>query len=198
MIACDVVLLPPEDVQEIAVELNRKHSGGSREGITLDKKKCLPHITLAMGCIDENDVDAAGKILSGIAASFPPIHMRAAPAGERRPWIRIEKSRDIELMHELVMIRMEPFLSFKVSSDMVYREDDEVINDMTLDYIRKFHTDSCYENYIPHITVGTEEMDIDTKTFDFISDTLALCHLGNYCTCRKVLNSHTLAGPGKD
>ena len=85
----------------------------------------------------------------------------------------------------------------KVTEEMVCKEPDEEINDITIDYIKKFPTGSSFENYSPHITVASGDMDIKTESFEFASNEIALCHLGNYCTCRKILISHNLSGHGR-
>ena len=107
MIACDVVLLPPAEMLDRAIEINRKlvQETGDK-GIILDRKKCLPHITLAMGCVKEEDLEEIDGILRGIAGDTPPVSLKTIPAGEKTSAIRIEKSRDIELLHEIMMIRL--------------------------------------------------------------------------------------------
>lgn len=193
MIAVDVVLLPPVEVMDRAIEINGQLLGTSGSDIVLDREKCLPHITLAMGCMNEDDLGKVNEILAGIAGSFPPLSLKTVSSKGGKAWIKIEKTRDIEVLHEIVMIRLSSFFSYKAARDMVFEEEGEEVNDLTLDYIKKFFTDSSFENYAPHITVGKGDMDVEVETFDFVSAELALCHLGNYCTCRKVLLSHRLS-----
>lgn len=194
MIACDVVLLPSPEAEKRALELNQALIEKGRHEIVLDKERCLPHITLAMGCIKEKDLTRVRGVLANIAASYPPVRMETVPSKEGNAWIRIEKTRDVELLHEIVMIRLSPFFSHGVTQDMIYTEEGEGISDPTLEYIRKFPVSSSFENYIPHITVGYGKMDIEVKSLKFVSGRLALCHLGELCTCRKVLSSYSLSG----
>ncbi len=194
MIAVDAVLLPPPDVMEKAVEINRRLAeSADNNDIILDKETCLPHITLAMGCLMEDDLRRIDDILRGIAASFPPVRLKTIRLKGEEASMRIEKSRDIELLHEIVMIRLSPFFSYKVTEDMLYGGHEEEINEITFDYIRKFPTRSSFENYVPHITVGRSNAGIEIAPFDLVSGNLALCHLGNFCTCRKVLLSYDLS-----
>ena len=54
--AVDVVLLPSEQMMDKAIEANGelvKRFGGK---IVLNRENCLPHISLAMGCVDERDI----------------------------------------------------------------------------------------------------------------------------------------------
>ncbi len=194
MIAVDVVLLPPREVMEKAIEINRRIIDAEGNDIVLDMDKYIPHITLAMGCVEEKDLERVDFILNDIATSFRPVSMKTVPSKGGKAWIKIDKTRDIELLHEIVMIRMQKFFSYRVSTDMICHGEREEINDVTRDYIRKFPTASSFENYTPHITVGSGETAVEVGSFEFTSTELALCHLGNFCTCGKVLFSHTLSG----
>ncbi|MGD2278968.1 MAG: hypothetical protein PVH45_02590 [Candidatus Omnitrophota bacterium] len=193
MIACDVVLLPPGEIMDKAVELNKeliKRTGNT--DIILDKVGYLPHITLAMGCVDKENLERIDSILKSIAKDVLPIRLKTIPLNDETASIKIEKNRDIELLHELVMIRMNPFFVHDVSKEMIYNWQSEEISDITLDYISKFPTRSCFENYVPHITVGRGDMTgIELESLEFEARDLALCHLGDFCTCRKILFSYT-------
>ena len=62
-IAVDVVLLPDETMTDKAIEMNAKLVKQFGSEIVLHKEKCLPHISLAMGCIDEEDITFIEKVL---------------------------------------------------------------------------------------------------------------------------------------
>ena len=65
--AVDVVLLPEETMMDKAIQANAELVEKFGKKIVLNKKNCLPHISLAMGCIDERDIAAIEKILDKIA-----------------------------------------------------------------------------------------------------------------------------------
>ena len=193
MIAVDVVLLPPAEIMKKAIEVNSalvEKTGDT--GIILDKGKCLPHITLAMGCVKEEDLENVDLVLKSIAEDMSPIPLKSIPLENELASIRIEKSRDIELLHELVMIRMSRFFTHEVAKNMIYNSENEEIAQLTFDYIKEFSTKSSFENYTPHITIGLGETDSRVESFEFVCTELALCHLGNYCTCRNILSKHNL------
>ena len=195
MIAVDVVLLPPEEVMDKAVKINGELVEKTGDtGIILDSEKCLPHVTLAMGCVEEEDLSHIDNILRSIAEDLLPITLKTIPFEKGPASLRIEKNRDIELLHELVMIRMSRFFTHEVSKNMIYDSQKEEIAELTFDYIRNFTTKSSFENYTPHITLGPGNADLQVGSFEFVTSRLALCHLGNYCTCRKILVSHATSG----
>ena len=49
-IAIDVVLLPPEEIMDKAIEINRQLAD---DPIKLNKENCLPHVSLCMGVVEE-------------------------------------------------------------------------------------------------------------------------------------------------
>ena len=51
-IAIDAVLLPSDEVAARAIEANKELAKQSPGKIVLDKKDCLPHISLAMGHVE--------------------------------------------------------------------------------------------------------------------------------------------------
>jgi hypothetical protein len=59
----------------------------------------------------------------------------------------------------------------------------------TLQWIRDYPENSSFENFFPHITIGYGQMENISSPIEFTASALALCHLGNHCTCRDVLIS---------
>ena len=66
-IAVDIVLLPSEEMTEMAISTNKELLKQNPAKIVLDKKNCIPHISLAMGCIDERKINEIDNILKTIA-----------------------------------------------------------------------------------------------------------------------------------
>ncbi len=105
--AVDVVLLPTEAMMDRVIEANRKLIEKSDKKIVLNKKNCLPHISLAMGCVDESDIAAIGKVLQTIARecslgdlTVTDIQIAADSAGEKVSVFEVEKTRQLQLFHE--------------------------------------------------------------------------------------------------
>ena len=57
------------------------------------------------------------------------------------------------------------------------------------DYAKKYDNPLLFD---PHITVGFGETDKFILPIEFTASTIALCQLGNHCTCRKVIISSDL------
>jgi len=191
-IAVDVVLLPSETMTNQAIEANKILQQQNADRIVLDKESCLPHISLAMGCMDEQHITDVEKILKSIAEKYNPgqlsvvgINIGTNSLGEKVSSFEVEKTDGLLLLHKRVMRRMTPYFSYDVTAEMVLSP--PVAGESTLLWIKNCPEKSAYENFFPHITIGYGQLDAFSFTAEFTASKLALCHLGNHCTCRKVL-----------
>jgi len=190
--AVDVVLLPEEAVANKAIEANAKLVENFSPEIVLNKKDCLPHISLAMGCIDEKDIASIGEILQLLAkendlGSLTVSGIRITGTGSKTvSSFEIERTKQLQLLHEKVTEFLAPYLSYDVTADMLA---DEEVEHRTLQWISSFREKSSYDNFSPHITIGYGEIEDRSFPLNFAASKLALCHLGNHCTCRKILVS---------
>ncbi len=191
-IAVDVVLIPSDEMTNIAIEANRKLSKKNPDKIILDRENCLPHISLAMGCIDQKQITDIGKILRKIAEEFSigslrivGVHTHTNITGETVSVLQIENTDRLQSLHERIMSSMKPYFSYNVTANMVLS--DGTVSKSTLLWIKNYPAESGYEKFFPHITLGYGEIALENLPLDFKATKIALCHLGNHCTCRKVL-----------
>ncbi len=201
-IAVDVVLLPSEEMVDRTIAANRELQKQYADKIILDKESCLPHISLAMGCIEERDIADIEKALQTIAKqtslgqlSAIGIHTSENLTGEQVSVLQIEKTEALQSLHEEVMRRLEPYFNHDVTADMVLSR--PMASESTLAWIKNYPEKSSFEKFFPHITIGYGEINDYSFGFrqggvpptEFAVSKLALCHLGNHCTCRKILAS---------
>jgi len=193
-IAVDVVLFPDEAMTNKAIEVSAKLVRQFGSEIVLHKENCLPHISLAIGCIDERDVPAIEKALTAIAerctiGELKIIGLRTSvnSRGETVSLFEVEKTKELQSLHEKVMEEAQPYFSSVVTGDMIYG--DEEIADTTLEWIKNYREKASFARFYPHITIGYGQVEEQQFPISFTAIKLALCHLGNHCTCRKVLTS---------
>jgi len=209
-IAVDAVLLPSDEMMDKAIEANKEllkqrigfPQGGVPDKIVLDRKNCLPHISLAMGCIDEKDIAVIEKILQTIAKqhslgqlSVIAVRVGTNSVGEKVSVFKVERTKTLQLLHKEVMRRLAPYFSYDVTADMVLSPPEA--SESTLLWIKNYPEKSSFENFSPHITIGYGELndfsfgsrEVGALPIKFTASRLALCHLGNHCTCRKILAS---------
>jgi 2'-5' RNA ligase len=191
-IAVDVVLLPSEEMADKTIEANRELQKQYTDKIVLDKENCLPHVSLAMGCIDERDIADIEKVLQTIAKqsslgqlSVIGIHTGTNSATEQVSVLQIEKTEALQLLHEQVMQRLAPYFNYDVTEDMLLSP--PMASESTLLWIKNYPEKSSFEKFSPHITIGYGEINNFSFPIKFTASKLALCHLGNHCTCRRIL-----------
>ncbi len=192
-IAVDVVLLPEAEMTERAIRINAQLVTEFGSEIVLHPQTCLPHITLAMGCMEEDAVSNANQSLRAAMKTSPVeslvttgVATWLSPKNEQVSGFVIAKTVPLQRFHERIMGVMDEFFSYDISPEMVYGQ--EPVPETTLAWIRTFRDKSAFGAFFPHITLGygmvTEPM---TFPMEFNVARLALCHLGNHCTCRKAL-----------
>jgi len=199
-IAVDVVLLPDETMTDRAIEINAELVEKFGNEIVLNEESCLPHISLAMGSIEEADIAPVGKVLEEIAkktslSDLKVVGIRSSgnSKGQTVSVFEVEKTKELQSLHEEVMDKLTPYLSTDVTEDMIYDEQD--VAESTLLWIKNYREKAGFENFFPHITIGYGQIENQVPPITFVSSELALCHLGNHCTCKKVLVSIKLKGP---
>jgi 2'-5' RNA ligase len=198
--AVDIVLLPTQEMTDIAIEANRRLTPQCGKKIVLDRDNCLPHISLTMGCLDESDLPAAADILNDIAEELrlpelqvTGIQASTNAAGQIVSVFEVRNITELQSLHEEVMGTFAPYLSQDVTKDMLH--DPAEAAESTLLWIKNYRANSSFEKFFPHITIGYGELSGGTFPITFTQSRLALCHLGNHCTCRKVLAAAKITTP---
>jgi 2'-5' RNA ligase len=192
-IAVDVVLLPSEELMDKAIAANKELLKQYPDKIILNKENCLPHISLAMGCIDQIHISDAVEIISSIAEKYSPEILKFTgfststnSVGEKVAVAIIEKAKLLQSLHEEVMIKLAQYLSYDITENMLLSEK---VDESALLWIKNFPENSSFKKYYPHITLGYGKLENFSFPNTFTVSRLALCHLGNHCTCRKILIS---------
>ena len=150
------------------------------------------HISLAMGCIEQDDIAVINEVLESITEESTlgvlrvvGIETSTNSLGETVSVLEVEKTEQLQLLHEAVMNKLSPYLSYEVNKEMIYGSGD--VAESTLKWINSYPKKSSFENFSPHITLGYGRPDEFEGPVEFTAPTLALCYLGNHCTCRKIL-----------
>lgn len=195
-IAVDVVLLPEEVMMDKAIQANAKLVEKFGKEIVLNKKDCLPHISLAMGCIQQGDIDSIREVLQTIAKENPlgklkatGILTRTHSTGSKVSVFQIENTDQLQSLHETICQKLAPYFIYDVTPDMMY---DEQVAENTLLWIKGYRQKASFDRFSPHITIGYGQAENLSSPIEFTACQLALCHLGNHCTCRKILISISL------
>ncbi|UCF44144.1 MAG: hypothetical protein JSV99_04275 [Planctomycetota bacterium] len=187
-IAIDVVLLPDDAMTRRAIDANAELVQKFGSEIVLNKDNCLPHISLAMGCINESDIPTVADVLDTIAKTnqLTKLNVIGVRTSGEASVFEVQKTKELQLLHERALKEVGPYLTSDVTRDMIHGGQ---AAESTLQWIKDYPEKSSFEKFFPHITIGYGETKSIPSPIDFAVSALALCHLGNHCTCRDVLVS---------
>ncbi len=185
--AIDIVLLPPDDVMEQIIQINQKLSNKLR----LNHIDCLPHISLAMGSIEVNDLGKFQMDLYRIACAHKQIRVKlnefyyTGNSDTASLCLRVGVQDDLSILHESLIKLLGSYSDRFISKDMFFGDDQ--IDDSSLQWVQNYKIYSSFQNFDPHITIGYGQIALKECPLEFEVSKLAVCHLGNRCTCRQIL-----------
>jgi hypothetical protein len=199
-IAADIVLLPSEKIAQEAIRLNRALLESAGGGFALGFNDRLPHVSLAMGCVAGEELPLLEDLLKEIASDFPPVdllfegvHVTTNGVGEPVSSMRIAATPALQSLHEAVMRRIALHVAYDATAEAFIGYPD--VKPTSVRWVNRYADAAAFERFFPHVTLGVGALDEATPLPARDStERLALCHLGNYCTCRKVLVETKLRG----
>lgn len=202
-LAIDVVLLPPDPIMNLVLEWNGELDRILPENITLGKFKCLPHISLVMGCIRADRLDQAVSVLKTVGTQhkklqirLPDIRTVKSDSGNRVITLDITLTPELTVLHHDIVRSFLPLLTEIADESAI--DDVPPISPDAIKWINQYIPDQCFENFWPHITLGFGEAPRDFRPISFEGSRLAMCHLGNYCACSRILAETALTGLGHE
>ncbi len=194
-IAVDIVLIPDAPLFDQALSINADLVKNHGSDIVLHATQCLPHISLAMGGLDPDDICHVKQKLHALRRAYPLDNMRHTTglvyrtnsSGETTCSIELAKDRDLQRFHDMVMEHVGPCFKHSITEDMFVG--DGPIAQSSLAWVSAFKAEAAHEHFWPHITLGYGKAEAVKVRDTFYVDSLKLCQLGNHCTCQKVLAS---------
>ena len=198
-IAIDIALLLPEAINKICIDINQKEH--SEKFSDLSKSDNHPHITLAMGVIDEEDIEKVNNKLKEIVKQFSELNLKISniyhqltPEKKISCGFEIKITDEIKKLHGKIIKELLPMFSYDVKKDMFFLDSDENLSEVSKVWVENYGKNySDPENYHPHISLKCRKAEYHNFPVKFIASEIALCHLGNYCTCRTIMGSHELS-----
>jgi hypothetical protein len=99
----------------------------------------------------------------------------------------VDANEDLQKLHESLFETFVPLITRNATAADMY--DGPSSNAASLNWINNFVDQSSYENFEPHITIGylKNKGITEIEPISFTASRIAICHLGNYCTCRRIL-----------
>lgn len=190
LFALDVALLPPPEVRDRAIELNRALPPAESHGLILNADH-IPHVTLAQCFVRVGELEPAlGKLDELLRQWRPfPVSISGAGRGGNTVWMAVERSAALLELHEQVMTALRGF-ERQGGTPAAFAGGDGRVGDAM--WVGSYRVKSSLGAFTPHITLGHSSQLPPVAPLTFTADTIAACHLGRFCTCREVRRVWTL------
>jgi 2'-5' RNA ligase len=192
LLALDVAVLPPTEVAERAIELSATLPVEESHDLKLDAEH-LPHITLIQLFVREEELDTAFASIDDVLRDRPPLRLLVSgAAGAGTLSLTIEKAPELVELHETLMESLRGIERPGGTPAAFFGGDARAADAL---WVASYRLKSSFGHFAPHITLGHGPQPPHVEPFAFDASTIAACHLGRFCTCRKVLRAWALGPP---
>jgi len=193
LLALDIALLPPPDVRQRAIELNAALSAAGPQELQLDEDH-HPHVTLTQLFIRAEELHAVLERVGEVVRALRPLVVDVTGGGHSHStlWMEIERTPRLVELHELLMEGLRGY-ERPGGTRAAFVDGDGRVGDVV--WVTGYRLKSAFHAYTPHITLGHGDKAPAIEPFSFEATTVAACHLGRFCACRRVLRSWELKKP---
>ena len=190
LLALDVAILPPPDVRQRAIELSAGLPSEHADRLRLDADH-IPHITLTQQFIRVEELEAAFERIDEVLRPERPITVNVTGGGKggHSVWMAIERTELIAGLHERLMEALRGY-ERPGGTAAAFFDGDARVGDVL--WVTGYRLKSSFHHFTPHITLGPADTPPAIAPFTFEATTVAACHLGRFCTCRRPLRTWTL------
>lgn len=190
MIAIDIAILPPPEIADLAVALSAALPAGEAQGLLLGADP-LPHITLTQQFVSVAALDDFIAQVDRVLRDQEPLPVQVTGGGKgsNSVWMSIAPARPLIGLHEQLLRATEAFETATGNASAFFGED---ARDRDVRWVRDFRRESSFDRFTPHITLGQASRPPVVESVDFVATTIAACHLGRFCTCRRVIRAWDL------
>lgn len=203
--AIDILVDPDVKTIEHAHAWNARVRQSVPDGFALDDTH-QPHITTLQRYVRTAELDELYDVVEKTvratdfdALSYQAVAIRHADwavPGRALAVILVQPNAEVLDFQASLLAAVTPFVDLAGNADAFVRDPGEEITRSTLDWVEGYVPGQVGQTYIPHITVGFAALkDLDAieaagfETFTVHPASLAVYHLGNNGTARKLLKT---------
>jgi 2'-5' RNA ligase len=188
--AVDVAILPPPDVSRIAIDLSATLPAAHSKGLRLDDTH-LPHITLVQLFVRTEELPQMEADIDGVVRGMTPLRLRVTGGGRSRHtvWMTIERTPELSALHEALMHAVRG-IERQGGTAAAFVDGNARPGDVL--WVTGYRLSSSFAAFTPHITLGHAKQAPQIEPFEFDAVDVAACHLGRFCSCRRVLRRWSL------
>jgi len=195
-LAIDVAFLLPHSLNHSLTALNRTLRL-TPDGFQFDATH-LPHLTLVQQFAKENDLEEITRVIKDLLPHQAPVELVTTRISHAHvaSTLGIRRTDELVALHRRLLGGLAPFRARADGRDAFWTDGDTP-RTADIEWVAMFREQASLERFDPHITIGVGAIAAHVDTTSFAAAELALCHLGRFCTCRRVLSAWTLTAPGR-
>lgn len=189
-VAIDIAILPPPDVARRAVELSAALPATESQGLRLGDDH-LPHITLMQQFVPTEMLESFIAQIDRALRGQEPLRLRitGGGTGSHSVWMAVERTPTLVGLHERLLHATGAFDAHDGDASAFLDGD---ARERDVRWVREFRRESSVDRFTPHITLGHASEPPVVEPMDFVATTVAVCNLGRFCTCRRIIRAWKL------
>ena len=182
-IPIDIVLLPPDDIMDLCINLSERAYHRGENQFLRSKTDRLPHISIMMGCLHEEDKNEVINLLETVLKDLTPLQL-ILTSQNTNGGLDIKKTKELTGLQEKLIENINPLLHQDCElTDLLEDEFDKTSRLWVNDFVEI----STGEKFNPHITTHNTREENIKLPINFLANRVALCHMGDHGTCKKIL-----------
>ena len=196
LLAVDVAILLPDTLLQPLLRLNAALQPPP-DGFHFDDTH-LPHVTLTQHFISAARLPDVIRETAAVLRGAGPLRLLPAETsrGRTASTVRLTLTEPLARLHAALMDRLERFESGGGDEAAFFPDALEPARRADVEWVRQFRTQAAHGRFDPHITLGVGPLPRPDSLPAADTARAALCHLGRFCTCRRVLAEWSLTATG--
>lgn len=196
LLALDIAILLPPDAST-SVELLNTRLSAPPEGFRFSARH-LPHISLVQQFSPTTELTVIEQTIADVVSKHPPIDLTLASitTSQTTSSLTVTPSPVLDTLHRRLMDQLAIF-DVGLGDERAFINTDATPTDAArlrdITWVSQFRTEAAYDAFAPHVTLGVGAIKTTIPKTTFTASVIALCILGRFCTCQKVLASWELS-----
>lgn len=196
LLALDIAILLPPDASA-SVELLNTQLSAPPEGFRFSARH-LPHISLVQQFSPTTELTVIEQTIADVVSKHPPIDLTLASitTSQTTSSLTVTPSPVLDTLHRRLMDQLAIF-DVGLGDEHAFINTDTTPTDAArlrdITWVSQFRTEAAYDAFAPHVTLGVGAIKTTIPKTTFTASVIALCILGRFCTCQKVLASWELS-----
>ena len=191
IVAADLAFLLPEPLNRAVTAINRTLLPPP-DGFRFDATN-VPHLTIVQQFVRHDALGEIGDTISQTVAELDAVTLVTTELATGRVacTLGVVLTAELAALHRRLLDDLAPFQEVRATPDAFWTDGDQP-RPADVEWVEKFRQHSAGASFVPHITVGVGSIETTLTPSRFVASEVALCQLGRFCTCRRVLGAWTL------